>query len=121
MDQPSDPPGILFVIFRWCHHREVFRSDEGGARAALKRTALPAAISCRNRSNRPFGAPAPRIAPRFNDDNTDIPRLPSYPSLHWLSTYSNHPCPHAARALGTILSAVTTPTAHADYTADAAS
>ena len=29
---------------RWCHHREVFRSDEGGARAALQRTALPAAI-----------------------------------------------------------------------------
>ena len=44
MDQPSDPPGILFVVSRWCHHREVFRSDEGGARAALQRTALPAAI-----------------------------------------------------------------------------
>ena len=32
------------MVSRWCHHREVFRSDEGGARAALKRTALPAAI-----------------------------------------------------------------------------
>ena len=41
MDQPSDPPGILFMVSRWCHHREVFRSDEGGARAALQRTALP--------------------------------------------------------------------------------
>ena len=31
------------MVSRWCHHREVFRSDEGGARAALQRTALPAA------------------------------------------------------------------------------
>ena len=44
MDKPSDPLGTLFVVSRWCHHREVFRSDEGGARAALQRTALPAAI-----------------------------------------------------------------------------
>ena len=29
------------MVSRWCHHREVFRSDEGGARAALQRMALP--------------------------------------------------------------------------------
>ena len=52
------------MVSRWCHHREVFRYDEGGARAALQRTALPAAILPESQSvaNRPFGAPAPRIA-----------------------------------------------------------
>ena len=38
MDQPSDPPGTLFVVSRWCHHREGFRSDEGVAHGVPRRS-----------------------------------------------------------------------------------